>query len=47
MAEYSSWGEQIAQLLASYLVDQKSIDAVLEEGQKILTDVAVSGGYAK
>ncbi|GIP17658.1 sugar ABC transporter substrate-binding protein [Paenibacillus montaniterrae] len=47
MAEYSSWGEQIAQLLASYLVDQKSIDAVLEEGQKILTDVAVAGGYVK
>ncbi|CAH0121467.1 MULTISPECIES: ABC transporter substrate-binding protein [unclassified Paenibacillus] len=47
MAEYSSWGEQIAQLLASHLVDQKNIDAVLKEGQKILTDVAVAGGYKK
>lgn len=47
MAEYSSWGEQIAQLLASYLVGQKNIDAVLEEGQKVLTDVAVAGEYAK
>lgn len=47
MAEYSSWGEQIAQLLASYLVGQKNIDSVLNEGQKILTDVAVSGKYVK
>lgn len=47
MAEYSSWGEQIAQLLASYLVGQKNIDEVLKEGQKVLTDVAVEGKYVK
>jgi sorbitol/mannitol transport system substrate-binding protein len=47
MPEYSSYGEQIGQLVAAYLAGSKTVDQVLQEGQKILEDVVIEGGYKK
>jgi sorbitol/mannitol transport system substrate-binding protein len=47
MPEYSSWGETIGQLLASYLADKTDINTVLKNGQATLEKVAKDGGYKK
>ncbi len=47
MPEYSSWGETIAQQLASYLTGKTDINSVLTSGQKTLQDVATEGNYKK
>jgi sorbitol/mannitol transport system substrate-binding protein len=45
MPEYSSWGETVAQLLASYLTGKTDINGVLSSGQKTLETVATEGNY--
>jgi sorbitol/mannitol transport system substrate-binding protein len=47
LPEYSSWGEACAQELAAYIADQKTVEQVMQNCQRILEDAAVEGGYKK
>ncbi len=45
--EFQGMGEKVAQELAAYLTNQKSIDEVLQSSQAIALEVAENGGYKK
>jgi sorbitol/mannitol transport system substrate-binding protein len=47
LPEYSSWGEACAQELAAYIADQRTVEQVMQNCQRILEDAAVEGGYKK
>lgn len=47
LPEYGSWGESCAQELAAYLADQRTLDQVVNNCQRILEDAAKEGGYKK
>jgi sorbitol/mannitol transport system substrate-binding protein len=47
LPEYSSWGEACAQELAAYIADQRTVEQVMQNCQRILEDAAVEGGYKR